>query len=432
MTRVSGSSGVSESTIVFYNGGHSHDGVSSSLVDTDEYSIYDWTVGYVGSGSRLSRQQTNFNALKEVITNVVVDSLLGPTGIRLAPNTLHATVIESGTISANQLSANIVLINNVIRSNNFDGNVAANGSITSPGTAGWAIAGDGTAVFDSSYIRGAIIANSVSTPGVDILANGAIVSTNFNVNPQGNITATNANISGTVTASMIEASTFYIDAFNYWGSDGEFRVGSNTNYLIFDGTDLLLSGEVAATSGSIGSWTITPTNIYNNTGAANTVLSANGFITAGTLKIGNNDISDAEDIVATNIIRGGRFEATTKFGVVYTGAQANSNSTGDFGFSFYYNGTNVYARLTDTGTGSHFDVCLTNCGAGTTSGTTAATTTTTTTVAPGGGGGGGGGGTTTTTAPACPAPQQCGALCCPDGQICFTVKGESYCTVYCC
>ena len=64
MARVSGSSGVSESSIVFYNGGHNHDGISSSLIDTDEYSLYDWTVGYVGAGSRLSRQEANFDALK--------------------------------------------------------------------------------------------------------------------------------------------------------------------------------------------------------------------------------------------------------------------------------------------------------------------------------------------------------------------------------
>lgn len=128
MARVSGSSGVSESSIVFYNGGHNHDGISSSLIDTDEYSLYDWTVGYVGAGSRLSRQEANFDALKNVIANVVTETVLGPTGIRLAPNSLHAISIVSNTITADQLAANIVLVNNIIRSNNYVAN-----------TSGWAI-----------------------------------------------------------------------------------------------------------------------------------------------------------------------------------------------------------------------------------------------------------------------------------------------------
>ena len=223
MTRVSGSSGVSESTIVFYNGGHSHDGVSSSLVDTDEYSIYDWTVGYVGSGSRLSRQQTNFNALKEVITNVVVDSLLGPTGIRLAPNTLHATVIESGTISANQLSANIVLINNVIKSNNYVAN-----------TSGWAIHGNGFAEFDFAVIRGTVVADSI-----------------------------------------------YINALNYWYSNGTFSVGVANNIMLFNGTNLELTGTVIATAGQIAGFTISGDNLIT------------GGAFAGSIELGPTSYSGA-------------------------------------------------------------------------------------------------------------------------------------------
>ena len=416
------SSGIPESSIVFFVGGHNHDGESSTLIDTDQYSIYDWNIGVTsGSGQRGQRQDENAASFRLLIDSIVKETTLGPSGIRLTPNSITGIHIASNSITANELSANIILVNNIIRSNNFDGNVAANGSITSAGTAGWAIAGDGTAVFDSSYIRGSIIANSVTTPGVDILSNGAIVSTNFNVTPSGNITATGASISGTIEASQIEASTFYIDAFNYWYETGEFRVGSNTGYLIFDGTDLLLTGAVNAASGNIGDWAISNGDIS----AGNTVLTSNGVAQFGnSLSIGNNDIGGAEDIVATNIIRGGQFESTTKVGVVYTGTQPNSNSVGNFGFSFYYNGTNVYARLTNTANMSHFDVCLTNCGAGTTS---APATTTTTTVTPGGGGGGG---TTTTVTlnPVCPGTRLCdNGTCCPEGQSCLNVKNEQYC-----
>lgn len=398
------SSGIPESSIVFFTGGHDHDGISSGLIKTNQYSIYDWEIGVtVGNGQRGQKQSENAAGFRLLIDSIVKETTLGPAGIRLSPNTITGLHIASNTITANELSANIILVNNIIRSNNFDGNVAANGSITSVGTVGWAIAGDGTAVFDSSYIRGAIIANSVSTPGIDILSNGAIVSNNFNVDPSGNITATNATISGTITASEVSTpgveilsnGTLVANSYILYGngaivtSDGNFSVDED-GYVYANGASL--QGNIVAVDGFIGNWTITATDIYNDTGLANTILGANGFISAGTLKIGNNDISDAEDIVATNIIRGGRLEATTKAGVVYTGTQANSNSVGDFGFSFYYNGTNVYARLTDTANNSHFDICLTTCGTGTTSAPQ------TTTAAPGGGG------ETTTPAPATTTP----------------------------
>ena len=374
------SSGIPESSIVFFVGGHNHDGESSTLIDTDQYSIYDWNIGVTsGSGQRGQRQDENAASFRLLIDSIVKETTLGPSGIRLTPNSITGIHIASNSITANELSANIILVNNVIRSNNFDGNVAANGSITSAGTAGWAISGDGTAYFDSSDIRGAITANSVSTGGVDILSNGTLVANNYVLYGNGAIIT----------------------------SGGNFSVDED-GYVYANGASL--HGNIVAVDGYIGSWTITGTDIFNNTGVANTVLAANGFITAGTLKIGNNDIADAEDIVATNIIRGGRLESTTKAGVVYTGTQPNSNSVGNFGFSFYYNGTNVYARLTDTATNVHFDICLTTCGTGTTS----APQTTTTTAAPGGGGGGG---TTTTEvsttvsateAPGCGPSDQCG------------------------
>ena len=357
------SSGIPESSIVFFVGGHNHDGESSTLIKTEQYSIYDWNIGVTaGSGQRGQRQDENAASFRLLIDSIVKETTLGPSGIRLTPNSITGIHIASNSITANELSANIILVNNVIRSNNFDGNVAANGSITSAGTAGWAISGDGSAVFDSSYIRGTITANSVGTPGIDILANGAIVSTNFNVTPQGNITATNASVSGTITASEIEASTFFIDSLNYWTSNGEFNVGTEGNFLSFDGTDLLLTGSVEATSGNIGGWSIVGENIS----AGNTVLTSTGVAQFGSsLSIGNNDIGGAEDIEATNIIKAGQFElqAGSMKGVFYTGT-ASSAGTGNFGFSFYWNGTNVYARLYNIANNTYQDVCLANCGAG--------------------------------------------------------------------
>lgn len=215
------SSRISENGVSFSGaGGHSHNGVNSSIIDVNSYSLFDFSLGYKGSQSRINSQGTNQAALEEWVVRTINSKVLQPAGLTLDPNTLSgksirantitatelqantitADEIASNTITANELSSNIVLINNVIRSNNYDGTIAANGVITSQGTTGWAITHAGDAVFSNTSIRGSIVAASVSTPGVDILANGAIASTNFNVTSTGNITAVNANITGTITA----------------------------------------------------------------------------------------------------------------------------------------------------------------------------------------------------------------------------------------
>jgi hypothetical protein len=238
------SSAISENSIVFFEGGHDHDGVSSSLIDTEQYSIYDFTVGKTGSNTRQLRQQRNFDNLKTVVSNIVINDVLGPSGVRLLPNSVQSVHIAAGSVTANELSANVALINNIIRSSNFDGTIAANGVITADGTAGWAITWSGDAVFDSTAIRGSITAASVSTPGVDILSNGtlqansftlygngAIVTSsgNFSVDASGNLSAQNADITGEINASTGEIGNWSIGATSLSSADG-------TIFLYSDGT----------------------------------------------------------------------------------------------------------------------------------------------------------------------------------------------------
>jgi hypothetical protein len=251
---------ISENGVSFFgSGGHSHNGINSTIIDVGSYSLFDFSLGYTGSQTRINRQSVNQSAMEEWVIRIVNSKVLTPAGLSLAPdtlsgksiraNTITATQIQANTITAdeisantitsNELSSNIVLINNIIRSNNYDGTIAANGVITGQGTAGWAITYAGSAEFSSASIRGAITANSVSTPGIDILSNGAIVSTNFSVTPEGNVSATNASLTGSVTA----------------------------------------------TSGSIGGWNINTSNIS----AGSTTLYSNGTIIIGDdLSVGNN------------------------------------------------------------------------------------------------------------------------------------------------
>lgn len=377
---------INESGVSFYpGGGHNHDGQNSTLINTSVYSVYDFPVQIIGDPSRTADQIRNLDSFKQLIIDTVNQSIIAPAGVvfqqgvingsahiisrsisteTIAADAITANEIAANTITANELAANIVLVNNVIRSNNY---------VT--GVSGWAINGDGSAEFANTAIRGTLVANSVTTPGVDILANGTLVANSYILYGNGAIVT----------------------------SDGNFSVDAD-GYLYANGASL--QGNIVAVDGYIGSWTITPTDIFNNTGVSNTVLSANGYITAGTLKIGNNDISDAEDIVATNIIRGGQYELSTMAGVLYT-TTATSAGTANYGWSFYYTGTNVYARLYNTANGTYFDVCIQNCGTGTTAAPGTTTTSapgTTTTAAPG---------TTTSTvspteAPGCGPSDNCG------------------------
>jgi len=390
------SSGIPESSIVFFTGGHDHDGISSGLIKTNQYSIYDWEIGVtVGNGQRGQKQSENAAGFRLLIDSIVKETTLGPAGIRLSPNTITGLHIASNTITANELSANIVLVNNVIRSNNFDGGVAANGTITSGGTVGWAISGDGTAILDIAYIRGSIQADSL-----------------------------------------------YINALNYWQSNGIFSVGAANNILFYNGTDLELTGKVTATSGQIAGWVIDADNLetggnYDGSMIIGQFAETNG---GGGVKIegaadGNNDFGTAyltgEELYFTDTVTNNELYVRST-GIEY----ALSNQI----WQFYESGGALYAVVDGT------EYCLSLCGSapapvgvspvtvvgttvvGTTVvGTTVVGTTVvgTTVVGPvtvvvgpvtvvvGGGG--------------CPPERDCAGICCPEGQLCFTVKGQSYC-----
>lgn len=248
---------MNELSIYFFpGGGHSHNGENSSLIDTNSYSIFDFNYSTeIGSPDRINRQVNNYEGFKQLIISLVNSSILAPSGLILQPgmvngnahivansitaaeiqaqtitadkisaNTITANEIAANTITANEiavatitadlLSANIVLINQIIASNNFDGTVGANGFISDIGTTGWAITWSGDAVFDSSAIRG-----------------------------------------------QIQADSILINNLNYWLSNGIFSVGSQDNILFYNGNTLSLTGTVFATSGQIAGWEISGDNL---------------------------------------------------------------------------------------------------------------------------------------------------------------------------
>lgn len=185
---------LSENAISFFGaGGHKHDGVSSTLISTTSYSLFDFNPGYIGSQSRITIQQGNQAALEEWVMGIVNTKVLAPAGLDLAPgllsgksiraNTITAVELQANTITASELTSNLVLVNNVIRSSNYNGTIAANGAIAVGGNTGWAITSFGSAEFANVSIRGSVVATNLTASTVGTIGGWQIGSTTLTGGP---------------------------------------------------------------------------------------------------------------------------------------------------------------------------------------------------------------------------------------------------------
>lgn len=225
---------IAESAVAFYSaGGHSHDGINSSIIDTTKYSIFDFSVGRVSTNSaRVSNQDRNIQGLKDFIISTVNSSFLEPSGIVLQDNIINARNIISGSITAEEIAANTITANNIAAAT-ITGDLIAAGTITA-----------------------------------DLLAANAIVANSISIGPN-----------------------------DYWADNGYFRLGGTTGIsyngagLINIGSSVYISGDISgasgtfsggisATTGNIAGWTI---NSQNLTGGG-TFLYSNGTISANAFR----------------------------------------------------------------------------------------------------------------------------------------------------
>lgn len=201
---------ISENGVSFFgSGGHSHNGVNSTIIDVGSYSLFDFSLGYIGSQTRINRQSVNQTALEDWIIRLVNSKVLQPSGIDLSPNTLNGKVLRANTVTAVEIQANTITASeiaaNTITANEIAANtitateIAAN-TITSEelvanfvlvnttissnnyvtGISGWAIDSDGTAEFGDVTVRGTVggwTVNSTSIYAGDtaLYSNGTVV-----------------------------------------------------------------------------------------------------------------------------------------------------------------------------------------------------------------------------------------------------------------
>ena len=133
---------------------------------------------------------------------------------------------------------------------------------------------------DDAIVTNKILDGNVTNAKIDTLSAGKINTGELNLGQ-----ASGMAVRQTKTGYTSTATGFWL------GNDGgtpKFNIGTSTNYLKFDGTDLDISGEISATTGSIGGFTVGSTSLIAGTGASRISLS-----TADGIHLGNNTFASA-------------------------------------------------------------------------------------------------------------------------------------------
>lgn len=169
------------------------------------------------------------------------------------------------------------------------------------GSDGWMLTAAGNAIFNNIAIRGEIDATTLNVGGEngiiydgseiligsDVTINADVTVNGLQVTSEtgGNILSINNNVDGTNDG-------IYINSHNYWYTDGKFSTGNSSKSLVWNGTDLTVTGTINSSDGNIGGWTINSTEIYSGSGSSKIALdSSNGKIYIGSGSYTNSNTS---------------------------------------------------------------------------------------------------------------------------------------------
>lgn len=241
---------ISESGVVFFSaGGHNHDGVSSSLIDTSKYSIFDFNFGLVSNNrDRLNQQNINQNGLRNFIVKTVNESVLEPAGIVLQDNIINSRNIIAGSITADEIAANTITGNN-IAANTITGNNIAAGTITADLIDANALIVSSIVLDNGDYwnddygfqlggANGIIYSGNTITIGTNVTINAELAADSITVGTGGSILEIDDDLqSGTKAGLEIGGGTY-----NYWYTDGTFRVGGAYSFMEWDGSTFTIRG----------------------------------------------------------------------------------------------------------------------------------------------------------------------------------------------
>lgn len=122
------------------------------------------------------------------------------------------------------------------------------------GTYGWKISAQGNAIFSNLAVRGQITATSGTFEGY--MSAGTFL--------------IGKDVSGTNDG-------IYINSNNYWYESGNFSIGNGTNGVVWNGSTLAVTGQITATTGTIGGFTIGATSLTAGSGGNSVGLSTSGY-----------------------------------------------------------------------------------------------------------------------------------------------------------
>jgi hypothetical protein len=304
---------ISETSISFQRaGGHRHDGINSSLIDSSKYSIFDFDTSSTTNGEDRARdlnRQNNRSRFDQYIANFISTQVLAPAGIELlegsvrgihigvneitanniAANTITANQIAANTITADQLVSNIVLVNNTIQSN-----------IYTAGSAGWIIRNNGFAEFNNVTVRGTVAANAGNIGGWSINTANITSNTN-NVILYNNGTIQGATIIGgtlisntTTTGNRVEIASNELNLYSMDGQGGSrIRFHNNTStwfgQIVGEGTGIQLkaNNQTGGATFICGAASGFPEYQFWGYSSTIAVLSKNGSSGTTTLSVSN-------------------------------------------------------------------------------------------------------------------------------------------------
>ncbi len=225
---------------------YTHQNITFYDINTGEVTV---NVSADGSGS-LAKGNISWDVDGNLTINASMDATTGTIGGWDITDTSISKIYENGW-------GIIISSEGYIQTANY-----------SSGIRGWQLMKDGSAEFNNVAVRGHIEAGTGNIGGwniyLDQLSSGAIV---LDANAK-QITVSGASRTVKFGYNVVSGQHgLYLDSYNYFVWDdntvqGKFRVGTSSEYLQFDGTNVEVSGTINAASGVIGGWTIADNKLF--------------------------------------------------------------------------------------------------------------------------------------------------------------------------
>jgi len=331
------------------SGGHTHDGVESSLINGESYSLFDFRpTNRVSTIDRSNIQERNRESLKSFIVNTIKEDYIEFNNITIGPDVIGAQNIIAGSINSDLIAANTIVANNIaantittelldtdaIQSLNYDAPDGAeiysdagsfldlsNGEFITPGLR---LYSNGDLYISNSVVIGGTTANTV----VDGAASGA-----SSLQPgeaAGDVNSGTTTINGgKIRTGDIQSTDFSWNGSSVYSSDGtRFDLDNGQiigqAFRLYSNGNMSMAGTITANAGSIGGWTINSSNITSN---ATTIYSTGHiYLNSGATRIYSNGYlylnNGTTRIYSNGYIRGnsGRFTVNTSGYLTATGA----------------------------------------------------------------------------------------------------------------